>query len=473
VVAPTPSASTPPAVSPPRGRALQPSTVTATTSSSAGVQRNAPRSDSALAPVQLIDDHIRRVAATAQFPPQISHSCVRDCLSRFDDHITAGITATRHICGSCGSFIVEQLFRLSENDPLLLHVGSAVSPRLDSCALVGTEYLFCRPCFTAIHQGAPPKYSALNAVNVTFCQHYPAVLRDLTLTEECLIARGHPIASILKLRPLGAYNPGAYSRLRGHVIVLPQEPGPLLDILPSVDVNLDDKIKVVWFGDRPPVADDLKPYLEVRKEVVFRALQWLRLHNQLYRHITINRDLLDRWADSFIPPELQDSIVHSRSDHEEREGYAADLEVGNCENDFQEALVDQANALVSTGCVYSDVESARQHPTLHLVSAILNLERDRLETEPSTAGGEGSGGSSAGAASHYIEDIPVIRYTSSGHSVMMNDWQDAEFFTGSFPTLFPLGAGGHLPVPPARSVPVSLKAWAKWALGHHSRRYVS
>jgi len=39
-------------------------------------------------------------------------------------------------------------------------------------------------------------------------------------------------------------------------------------------------------------------------------------------------------------------------------------------------------------------------------------------------------------------------------------------------TLFPFGSGGHLPEPRERPVPVSLKAWAKWALTHHNRKYV-
>jgi hypothetical protein len=78
------------------------------------------------------------------------------------------------------------------------------------------------------------------------------------------------------------------------------------------------------------------------------------------------------------------------------------------------------------------VESASQHPTLQLVSAILNLEKDRFERD--YAGGN--------AAPHYVA---VIRYVSTGRSVLMND---------SFPTVFPLGSGGHLPEPQERPVPV-------------------
>ncbi len=268
--------------------------------------------------------------------------------------------------------------------------------------MVGSDYLFCHSCFTAIQRRCSPKFSALNAVNVSFCQDYPHAIRDLTLTEECLIARSHPIASILKLRPNGARNPVAYNRLRGHVVILPQDPGPLLDILPSAELRLHEKIKVVWFGDRAPTADDLKPYLEVRKQVVYRALQWLRLHNKLYSRIAVNQELLDSWADSFIPRDLEESVVHSENDHEEHEGYAADIGAENCENDLQEALDGQMSGPISTSCVYSDVGSARQRPELKLIMAILNLERERFQSnlheDPSDEG----------HASQYVEDVLVI-----------------------------------------------------------------
>ena len=94
--------------------------------------------------------------------------------------------------------------RLHIEDPLLsFRIDATSPPRLNSCSLDGTDHLFCHGCFTAIKQRKPPKYSALNGVNVSLCQNYPAAHQDLTLTEECLIARGHPIASIVKLRPHG------------------------------------------------------------------------------------------------------------------------------------------------------------------------------------------------------------------------------------------------------------------------------
>lgn len=89
-----------------------------------------------------------------------------------------------------------------------------------------------------------PKFSAKNLVNVTLCQDYPSALEDLTLTEEYLIAMCHPLGVVLKLRPGGRSSPVNYHALRGHFIVIPQDPEPLLQILPSPELALHSLIKV-------------------------------------------------------------------------------------------------------------------------------------------------------------------------------------------------------------------------------------
>jgi len=86
-------------------------------------------------------------------------------------------------------------------------------------------------------------------MNVSLCQEYPSELEDLTLTEEYVIARSHPIGTILKLRPNGLPCPVAYNAIRGHLVTIPQDPGPLLDILPSADLRFHDHIGVVWSGN--------------------------------------------------------------------------------------------------------------------------------------------------------------------------------------------------------------------------------
>jgi hypothetical protein len=93
----------------------------------------------------------------------------------------------------------------------------------------------------------------------------------------------------------------------------------------------------------------------------------------------------------------------------------------------------------------------------------MNMEREQFEREAVIA---------TNTNTSYVKDIPVICYYSNSCLVLMNDWQDADYFTGSFLTLFPLGIGGHILAPQKHKVSLLLKAWVKWSLNHHSRRYV-
>jgi hypothetical protein len=67
-------------------------------------------------------------------------------------------------------------------------------------------------------------------------------------------------------------SPINYKALRGHIIVIPQDPRPLLQILPSPKLRLDSLIKVFWLGKRVPADADLKPFLKVRKDKVLTSL---------------------------------------------------------------------------------------------------------------------------------------------------------------------------------------------------------
>jgi len=144
---------------------------------------------------------------------------------------------------------------------------------LDKCGYEDGYWLFCSTCYTRTLQGKISKFSALNSMNVVMCENYPTVLKDLTLVEECVIARRHPIGRILKLRPGNRRSPSNYYALRGHLIVLPQDPGPLLYLLPSPHLKLQDVIKVFWIGKCQPSPDDLFPFLQIRKNRVLEALR--------------------------------------------------------------------------------------------------------------------------------------------------------------------------------------------------------
>jgi hypothetical protein len=385
-------------------------------------------------------------------------------MRRYEQVIEDACAGVEASCASCGEFKAKAELRQIPRDDHRLHLMKSPEGvlQLDNCGLIDGSYHLCYQCCDALDDNKIPKFSALNGVNVTMCQDYPAELKDLTLVEQYTIARSHPIGTILKLRPNGKVNPAAYNGIRGHIVTLPQNPGPLLDILPSPQLQLHDYIKVVWQGKTGPTVDDLKPFMEVRKKKVISALLWLCEHNPLYESVTINHELIDQWADTFIPPILQEGVVDlpEEEDSAERGTYAGDMDEF-AENDLHHSLSEMADGTIASGAVYSDVEGHRQNPELKMVLALMDMITKSDERQ-----------SNADGARETVE-VPVITWKGDGTQVLMNDYEDAEYFTGAFPTLFPYGRGGHMPASDERGIPVSLEAWARWSLSHHSRRSVT
>ena len=181
--------------------------------------------------------------------------------------------------------------------------------------------------------------------------------------------------------------------------------------------------------------------------------------------------MINGWSDDFIPSEIRDNIIHLKEpDHREREGYTVNLEVGNYENDLHAAEdegfnPDDHEALI-TGSVYTDVNGERQDPNVRVIDALLGVvtsNQRQPNNRPLTANDVTS------ERPHTQTNAPIISYAMRGQATVVNSWEDHQYFTGAFPTLFPGGIGGHLE---QRTIPVSLEAFAEWALNHHSRRYV-
>ena len=69
--------------------------------------------------------------------------------------------------------------------------------------------------------------------------------------------------------------------------------------------------------------------------------------------------------------------------------------------------------------------------------------------------------------------LPHISYKTTQQLPPMSAFTDPDYFTAAFPTLFPFGIGGHLgDANGDRPEEISLKAFAKYTMLHHSLLYV-
>lgn len=164
----------------------------------------------------LRQEHESRVYASSIFPPEISPSHIRLSVRRFEKDMALASRDT--VCGSCGKLVpLADIRRFLDGDPVLRPLEGF----LDTCGHNEGLWCLCSSCHSALLRGSVPKFSAKNLVNVTLCQHYPNALEDLTLTEEYLIAKSHPVGVVLKLRLGGQTSLANYRALRGYFIIIP------------------------------------------------------------------------------------------------------------------------------------------------------------------------------------------------------------------------------------------------------------
>ncbi len=164
---------------------------------------------------------------------------------------------------------------------------------------------------------------------------------------------------------------------------------------------------------------------------------------------------MDDWQDEFIPTSIKSCVLLYDPDSDERERYSADLNADNHENELHHSMSDawlNDSGLLS-GCLYTDIDDARDHFIMKLVSTVANYKQ--------------------GAASTENLDLPILTYKNKGRLIPLNDWENPNNFTMVFPSLFPLGIEGHLAAYNIKKrTKVSLEVWGKWALFHHSRRSI-
>ncbi|THU91934.1 hypothetical protein K435DRAFT_820621 [Dendrothele bispora CBS 962.96] len=210
--------------------------------------------------------------------------------------------------------------------------------------------------------------------------------------------------------------------VKGHIIIYPQNPTSVLDLLPPPVEDLCTGICVIFVGSRPPSQDWLKEKatpLIFRKEKLQRALEWLKTHNPLYRDVRINQTFLDGLQDEEILPV---EIEHVHPDPR------TDVVNSSYDNRDDDVLTDHST-IAFERVVVSDV-SGNESSTV--------LKR---------------------AASKHVRQKhgSYIRIPHGSHPA--SEFDNHSLFPMMYPTLFPYGLGGF--GLPQRLVPVSMKSHLK------------
>ncbi|KAJ7165491.1 hypothetical protein C8R43DRAFT_823581, partial [Mycena crocata] len=218
--------------------------------------------------------------------------------------------------------------------------------------------------------------------------------------------------------------------VKGHIIVYPQRPSSIAKTLPPSLTDIITPICVIFVGSQPPTAEWLKTKarpLIVRKERVLRALDWLKVHNRLYRNVFIDREVLKDLPDETIPPfHIQHIVPNAGIDTT-----TSDYVPGSASppSEFPNSSDNTSTEIPFQSVVVDDVDG--NAPSNELRSAAMrHLQK---------------------AGSNYIE-IPHDRSP-------VNEYHNPDLFPMMYPTLFPYGLGGI--EESARPSPLSFKRHIK------------
>lgn len=146
----------------------------------------------------------------------------------------------------------------------------------------------CTHCRNAIVKRRTPHLALANGLLVG---SVPPELQDLTLVEEMLIARARAKGCIIQLKQGGSNSTNDQKGMRGNIIIFPQRPEKLADILPPTLCDIQSMVCIIFVGSFQPslewIKSKAKPLL-VRRERIRKALAWLKQNNPLYSEVNIS-----------------------------------------------------------------------------------------------------------------------------------------------------------------------------------------
>ncbi|KAJ6525549.1 hypothetical protein DFH09DRAFT_1250699 [Mycena vulgaris] len=104
--------------------------------------------------------------------------------------------------------------------------------------------------------------------------------------------------------------------VKGHIIIYPQQPSKLADVLPPPIEGIISPVCVLFVGSSPPTTEWLREHakpLAVNAKRVRAALRWLKLHNPLYKDIIFSESCLQQLeSNPHIYPNAANEAATSR-----------------------------------------------------------------------------------------------------------------------------------------------------------------
>ena len=175
--------------------------------------------------VVLEEDFCLREDTYLTFPLEVNNLITREAIGHFPVNIENVIKHMDHVYYCCSQFVdFSELKSISNNNAVLMTIFETYilyCYNLDVCGCCSESFNFCHNCWTCVSGSKKPKFGISNKMPQLYCHYYPAFLEDLISAEKVVIARAHPVVTILKLKLNNNINLGTYRGVCRHFVLLP------------------------------------------------------------------------------------------------------------------------------------------------------------------------------------------------------------------------------------------------------------
>lgn len=304
----------------------------------------------------------------------------------------------------------------------------------------------CDECIGTLKKNKIPRLSLANNL---YRGRLPDEFNDLTWVEEMMCARYLSTAVIARLDLGHDKYPGRI--LRGNTCAHEMNTLSTAQVLPRTPDNINGLISVVFLGPILPSERDLEEPFYVRRDKVWRFLQWLKENNELYMDLALDPEVMKLYPSEGILPGLMNRIIHHEISAEDaRDIYEEETAgiSGHPSNELHGPRSDptkQGVFLDRTGV--SDASLSGLPGRFSISAAMRNIIPHKSDQEKSI-----------------FPDLMIHRRASA-----LGEYNNPTLFPGMYPTLFPYGIGGFEEY--NRPTRLSFESQAKYFLDIRDRQF--
>lgn len=187
--------------------------------------------------------------------------------------------------------------RVSPEQPVTALEGPILCPAGIFTSMQDTQIVrVCADCHESLQEGIIPE---LALVRGQWIGDLPDCLQCLNMVETLAIVLCQHNNCIVQVKM-------GQRKLSGNAVIFSQPVDKFYDVLPPPREELDECLVVVFIGKKHPTLQDYRrtPLLFC-KDVVLRALEWLKLNHQGYSDVTISPKNLDTYPAEEPPVEVR------------------------------------------------------------------------------------------------------------------------------------------------------------------------